>query len=227
MGVAGRGSWAGFGEREGNLNSPHWRRLGLAGRTFALRVLALAFAALILGSQLHAARADEPVTVHIRGGSDESPSDQKGAANGDAQDAGMFEVGERDTPAAAPEALGEAIIGFALGYVGYPYVWAGNTPAGFDCAGFAQFVVLNTLGVDIGHAIEGQPGAGRWVDWGTWHPGDLVFFQNTYREGLSHVGIYIGDGLFVHAENEGTGVIVSSMYSNYYGPRYWGAVRAG
>ena len=72
-----------------------------------------------------------------------------------------------------------------------------------------------------------QPGAGAGVEYGAWQPGDLVFFQNTYRDGLSHAGIYIGDGLFVHAENEGTGVVITSMYSDYYGPRYWGAVRVG
>ena len=102
---------------------------------------------------------------------------------------------------------------------------AGNTPAGFDCSGFTQYVALNVLGWDIGHGVEGQPAAGYWVDWDLWAPGDLIFFQNTYRPGISHVGIYIGDGLFVHAENEGTGVVVTSLYSDYYLARYWGAIR--
>jgi cell wall-associated NlpC family hydrolase len=127
-------------------------------------------------------------------------------------------------PTSAPSA-GEAIVAFALQYVGYPYVWAGNTPAGFDCSGFTQFVILSTLGIDIGHAVAGQPGAGAWVDYGAWQPGDLVFFQNTYEPGISHVGIYVGDGLFVHAENETTGVVISSLSSDYYAAHYWGAVR--
>jgi cell wall-associated NlpC family hydrolase len=127
--------------------------------------------------------------------------------------------------ASVPTVTGADISAFAQSYLGYPYVWAGNTAAGFDCSGFTQFVILNTLGIDIGHAVEGQPAAGPWVDWGAWQPGDLVFFQNTYRAGISHVGIYIGDGLFIHAENEGTGVVISSLYSDYYGPRYWGSVR--
>lgn len=120
---------------------------------------------------------------------------------------------------------GETIVAFAQQYLGYPYVWAGNTPAGFDCSGFSEFVILNVLGIDIGHGLEGQPGVGAWVEWGNWQLGDLVFFQNTYQAGLSHVGIYIGDGRFIHAENEGTGVTISSLYSDYYGPRYWGATR--
>lgn len=122
-------------------------------------------------------------------------------------------------------ALGQAIADFGLAYVGYPYVAGGNSPAGFDCSGFTQWVVLNVLGIDIGHALEGQPAAGPWVEWGVWAPGDLVFFQNTYKPGLSHDGIYIGDGLMVHAANESTGVLVSSFYSDYYAPRYWGACR--
>lgn len=128
-------------------------------------------------------------------------------------------------PAAPSSATGQLVADFALGFQGYPYAWAGNTPAGFDCSGFTQYVVLNTLGVDIGHAVEGQPAGGAFVDWGAWLPGDVVFFQNTYRAGISHAGIYVGDGLFIHAENEGTGVVVTSMYSDYYGSRYWGAIR--
>jgi cell wall-associated NlpC family hydrolase len=130
-------------------------------------------------------------------------------------------------PAApAPPPVGEVIVQFAQSYLGYPYVWAGNGPYGFDCSGFTQFVILNTLGIDIGHAVEGQPYAGgAWVDYGAWQPGDLIFFQNTYRAGISHVGIYIGDGLFIHAENPSTGVRISSLYDGYYGPRYWGASR--
>jgi cell wall-associated NlpC family hydrolase len=129
--------------------------------------------------------------------------------------------------AATQPSTGDAIAQFALGFVGYPYVWAGNTPAGFDCSGFTQYVIMNTVGIDIGHGVPGQTGYGAFVEWDAWQPGDLVFFANTYREGISHVGIYIGDGQFVHAENEGTGVTISSVYSNYYSGHYYGAYRIG
>ena len=142
---------------------------------------------------------------------------------------GTQAVSTRDTTVEAvvnPQLdLGQSIANFALSYVGYPYADAGNSPAGFDCSGFTQFVYINMLGIDIGHAVEGQPWAGAWIDYGMWVPGDLIVFQNTYRAGISHVGIYIGDGLFVHAENYGTGVTVSSLYSDYYAARYWGATR--
>jgi cell wall-associated NlpC family hydrolase len=120
---------------------------------------------------------------------------------------------------------GQAIVDFAMGYLGYPYAAGGNSPAGFDCSGFVQFVILNTLGIDIGHAVEGQPYAGTAVAGDALQPGDIVFFQNTYREGISHASIYIGDGQIIHAENYGTGVTISWVWSDYYGPRYWGAIR--
>jgi cell wall-associated NlpC family hydrolase len=120
---------------------------------------------------------------------------------------------------------GQAIADFALSWVGYPYVAGGNSPYGFDCSGFTQYVFLNMLGIDIGHGVENQPWSGIWVDWGNWIPGDLIVFQNTYKEGISHVGIYIGEGQIVHAENEGTGVTISSIYSDYYAAHYWGAAR--
>jgi peptidoglycan DL-endopeptidase LytE len=132
---------------------------------------------------------------------------------------------EEQTAADTQLDLGQAIVGFALSYVGYPYVAGGNSPYGFDCSGFTQFVYLNMLGIDIGHGVEYQPSAGYWVDWGNWMPGDLIVFQNTYKAGVSHVGIYIGDAQFVHAENPATGVTISSIYSDYYLAHYWGAVR--
>lgn len=134
---------------------------------------------------------------------------------------------EAPEPAAVEYTTGDAIAEFAMGYLGYPYVWAANGPSAFDCSGFTQFVVANTVGIDIGHGTAGQTNHGAWVDWGGWQAGDLVFFANTYGSGISHVGIYIGDGQFIHAENESTGVTISSLYSNYYSGHYYGAVRIG
>jgi cell wall-associated NlpC family hydrolase len=56
-------------------------------------------------------------------------------------------------------------------------------------------------------------------------PGDLVFFSNTYKRGLSHVAIYMGNGKIVHAENPGTGVTISDLWSDYYSAHYTGAIR--
>jgi cell wall-associated NlpC family hydrolase len=128
---------------------------------------------------------------------------------------------------AAP-AAGPTIVSIAMSYLGYPYVSGGNSPSGFDCSGFTQYVVGMATGIWISHAVEAQPySAGTWVDYGDWQPGDIIFFQNTYRAGISHAAIYIGDGQIIHAENEGSGVTIDSIYSSYYAPRYWGAVRIG
>ncbi len=130
-----------------------------------------------------------------------------------------------EAAAAAPVASGQYISDFALMFVGYPYVWAGNTPGGFDCSGFTQYVILNTVGIDIGHGTAGQMNYGMWVDAANLLPGDLVYFAGTFGDGISHTGVYIGDGQFVHAENEGTGVTISWLWSDYYAAHYYGATR--
>ncbi len=134
-------------------------------------------------------------------------------------------AGTWDSQAQESVASGQFIADYAVQFQGYPYAYAGNTPSGFDCSGFTQYVILNTLGIDIGHGVAGQMNYGYWVDWGAWQPGDLVYFAGTYRAGISHTGVYIGDGMFIHAENEGTGVVISSLYSGYYSGHYYGAIR--
>lgn len=134
-------------------------------------------------------------------------------------------------PAAAQEAgrggtkTGEELARTGLKYKGSPYVAAGNTPRGFDCSGFTQFVVKKVTKRDIGRTVTGQWQQGSPVAKGKWRAGDLVFFKNTYDRGLSHVGIYVGNGRFVHAANEQTGVIVSELGSDYYAGHYKGARR--
>jgi cell wall-associated NlpC family hydrolase len=126
----------------------------------------------------------------------------------------------------ATRASGQVIADYAMQFHGYAYVWAGNSPAtGFDCSGLTQYVVLNTIGIDIGHGTAGQLNYGRWVNWGEWLPGDLIYFAGTYGTGISHAGIYIGDGQMIHAANPSTGVIISSLYSDYYTNHYYGAIR--
>lgn len=122
---------------------------------------------------------------------------------------------------------GRQIADFALKFEGYPYVYAGEGPNAFDCSGFTMFVIKKTLGLDITHDMFAQYDMGQEVDRNDLQPGDLVFFKNTYRRGMSHNGIYIGGGQFVHAENESTGVVISDLASDYYGERWYGAVRFG
>jgi cell wall-associated NlpC family hydrolase len=120
---------------------------------------------------------------------------------------------------------GQSMVNFAMQYVGYPYAYAGEGPYAFDCSGFTKFVAMNALGIDITHDMFTQIGMGQSIDQGSLQPGDLVFFANTFRPGLSHVGIYVGGGQFVHSENESTGVVVSDLNSDYYGSRWAGGTR--
>jgi cell wall-associated NlpC family hydrolase len=120
---------------------------------------------------------------------------------------------------------GNHIVDFAMRYEGHPYVYAGEGPRAFDCSGFTMFVIKKTLGLDITHDMAVQYEMGSRVSRNELQPGDLVFFKNTYRRGLSHTGIYIGGGQFIHAENESTGVRVSDLDSDYYSSRWYGAAR--
>jgi cell wall-associated NlpC family hydrolase len=123
------------------------------------------------------------------------------------------------------EAVGQQIVDFALQFQGYPYVYAGEGPYAFDCSGFTMFVFHNTLGIDIPHDMHVQYQLGRSVSRDELQPGDEIFFQNTFEPGMSHTGIYIGDGQFVHAETESSGVRISDLDSEYYSSRWYGAVR--
>ena len=122
-------------------------------------------------------------------------------------------------------AVGEQIVSFALQFQGYPYVYAGEGPYAFDCSGFTMFVIHNTLGIDVPHDMRVQYQMGRAVSRDELQPGDLVFFANTIKPGMSHDGIYIGGGQFIHAETESAGVKISDLTDEYYSSRWYGAVR--
>lgn len=123
--------------------------------------------------------------------------------------------------------VGNSLVDYAMRYLGYPYVWATAGPSSFDCSGFTYWVVKNVLGMDIGRGLWTQVSAGAAVSRNALQPGDLIFFQNTYTTGLSHVGMYIGNNQFIHAENPSTGVRISDLNSTYYSSRWYGAVRLG
>jgi peptidoglycan endopeptidase LytE len=131
-------------------------------------------------------------------------------------------------PAAQPPGDGSAgsrVAALAQKYVGHRYVWGGHSPDGFDCTGFTWYV-YREAGITIPlHDLQGQMDTGQKVEKDQLQPGDLLFFQNTYKEGLSHVGIYLGDGRFINAETEKTGVQVRALSEQYWESRYLGASR--
>jgi cell wall-associated NlpC family hydrolase len=121
--------------------------------------------------------------------------------------------------------FGIRIAKVALSLVGSPYRWGGTSEAGFDCSGFTQYV-FRELGTVLPRTSYDQFMTGTAVSRSSLLPGDLVFFS-TDEAGASHVAIYVGNGLIVHALNHRTGVIVSRLSDEYYASRYIGARRHG
>ena len=127
--------------------------------------------------------------------------------------------------APASDEPGTEVADVAEQFVGSPYRWGGTSPAGFDCTGFVLYV-YSQFGVSLPHDEAGQLASGPRVSTDDLEPGDVLVFANTYRAGLSHTGIYIGDGLFVHAADERHGVMVSALWDSYWSGRLVGATRA-
>lgn len=130
-------------------------------------------------------------------------------------------------PAPVEPPLSQRIAGLAANYIGTAYTFGGTNPAtGFDCSGFVQWVLSN-LGINVGRVVTQQYQSGTPIPIDALQPGDVVFFANTYMPGLSHVGIYVGDGQFIDAGTERTGVRRASLYDAYWSSRYVGARRMG
>jgi murein DD-endopeptidase len=110
----------------------------------------------------------------------------------------------------------------ALEVVGTPYIWGGNTPRGFDCSGLVQYS-YSLVGVELPRVTIHQRSATRAVSRKQLRPGDLVFFHIDGKRN-SHIGIYIGDGKFVHAPRTGKFVSTASL-SNPYWQRHFGGAR--
>lgn len=114
------------------------------------------------------------------------------------------------------------ILTYANTFTGVPYKFGGTTPAGFDCSGYIRHV-FQKVGVQLPRQADEQYTVGKKVEKQNLQPGDLVFFE-TYEPGVSHSGIYIGDGQFISATSS-SGVAVADIDDSYWGPRYVGAKR--
>lgn len=113
----------------------------------------------------------------------------------------------------------------AMNLLGVPYRRGGNTEStGFDCSGFVRHLYEKSVGRLLPRRAEDQARATQVIDREELKPGDLVFF-NTMRRAFSHVGIYVGDGQFIHSPRAGKSVQVEDMRSAYWQKRFNGARR--
>ena len=130
-----------------------------------------------------------------------------------------------DNPSSASSiSAGEVIVETAKKYLGVPYVYGGSSPSGFDCSGFVNYV-YKECGYSINRTAASIYQNGVAVDRSNLQPGDVICFTNSSSSDIGHVGIYIGDGQFIHASSSGSDVRIDSLSTSYYTNHYYGARR--
>ena len=113
----------------------------------------------------------------------------------------------------------------AMGFLGAPYQRGGDSvETGFDCSGFVRAIYEQTFGLALPRQATDQAASTQAIDRKELKPGDLVFF-NTLRRAFSHVGIYVGDGKFIHSPKPGAQVRIEDMSGSYWRRRFDGARR--
>ena len=128
-------------------------------------------------------------------------------------------------PPGAAGDRGRAIVAEAMRYLNTPYVWAGASPAGWDCSGMTMWLYGRVAGVTLPRTAQQQFAIGTAVPANEVRAGDLVFFANTAGPGITHNGIALGDGRFIHARSEQFGTTITSFSDPYWAAHYAGARR--
>lgn len=156
--------------------------------------------------------SDKPVEVTSRGTIDRQGTENSKQTN-------------EATETSANATEGQKVVDFAKQYLGYSYVYGGTTPTGgFDCTGFTYYV-YNACGHSLSRSCSVQSTTGTAVSKENLQAGDLLLFNNGSNGSIGHVGIYIGDGMFIHAVNARRGVDTDTINSGYYYTYYYSARR--
>ncbi len=149
-----------------------------------------------------------------------------GGANAAPEAEQVAKADKADTAPPAGSSKGEQMVAEAKKYLGTPYVFGGASPKGFDCSGLLLYVAKK-FGIDLPHKASIQATRGSAVDKANLQPGDMVFFRTDGSGNVSHAGMYVGDGKFIHAPKTGDVVKISSINDSYYQSKWAGARRMG
>ena len=139
----------------------------------------------------------------------------KGSASSDSSNSGSSSTGS---------ATGAQIVAEAKKYLGTRYVYGGASPSGFDCSGFVYYV-LKQFGYTPYRTPADQYKMGTYISKNNLQPGDIVFFAGTAGTGITHVGIYVGNGQIIHSPNSRSTVSYADITSGYWANHYYGARR--
>ena len=132
-----------------------------------------------------------------------------------------------DTNSSTSSTSASKVISYAKQLLGKPYVWGAQGPNGFDCSGFTYYVFKNAAGITLPRTSAAQSKYGMAVSKSNLKPGDLVFFDTSgpNNGGVTHCGMYIGDGQFIHAASGQGKVVINNLNSSYYVNAYVNARR--
>lgn len=143
-----------------------------------------------------------------------------------AQDVKLL-IAAQNQPVSAPVETGgriQTVLKRALALLGTPYRWGGESTDGFDCSGLVGYVFRSALGIELPRVSREMASSGEKIERNALNAGDLVFFSRRGKR-VDHVGIYVGNGEFVHAPRSGRDVTVSSLVDGYWSGKFMQARR--